>query len=367
MQVIYIAGSTYTQVIKNAVEEAEGLIVHSEINDETNLLKYVKSNLVNFESIDRIIIDLSVCKNTSEEILMALEMIRTMYDELRIIVFAPYEATGSELLVKCFNMGIWNIINTDDFKKIREEIYLCVTEGKKYKDAVIYKEEKTEITIKHEIKKTVNNLLIGVAGSEHRIGTTHASIMLANFFRHKGFMVALVEMNNSGAYECIRTDFDEKSYEEGYFTLNGIDFYGAGSQKKLFEIQERSYNFIILDCGAYTEMDQLVFHNCKEKIIVAGSKPWEIVNVNTIFDMVETETLKKYIFYFNFALEREYQEIRKGMSITSKVYFLNTDNDPFSSYGVPDAEQVFKEYLPEPVQEEKKGFLRKGFLKGKKS
>lgn len=371
MQIVYITGSTYSQVIKKAaedvLEDGKDIVLMTEISDEVDLRKYIKNNIVNLDGVDKIIIDFSVCKNTDEEILEGLEMLRTVYDELQIIVFAPYLITGNELLRKCFNMGIWNIVNTDDFKEIRDEIMYCLSVGKKYKDAAIYKDAKPEMSIKHEIKKTVNNHTVGVAGTQARIGTTHTSVMLANFFRKKGFMVALVEMNNSQAFEAVRDGFEEKKYEEGYFTLGGVDFYENANEKTLFEIMERSYNFIIMDFGEYEKCDLLTFHKCNQKMIVAGSKPWEIESVNKVFEIAEQEVLKNYIFYFNFSLEREQQDIRNGMSVIKNVHFLNIENDPFSSYGIPDAEEVFAEFLPEQIPEEKKGILKRGLLKkGKK-
>lgn len=362
--IVYITGSTYGQVIKNTVEATEELVVQTEIAEEVDILTYVRNNLVNFESIEKIIIDISVCKNSHEEILKALEMIRTLYDELRIIVFAPYMETGTEFLANCFHIGIMNIINTNDFKIIKEELLECIKNGKKYKDASVYKNIKPDrLTIKHEIKKMVNNHLIGVAGTQNRIGTTHFSIMLANFFRKKGFMVALLEMNASEDFESILEEFGEREFEEGYFTLNGVNFYKNVVLDKLHQIEAGAYNFIIIDFGTYENCDLVTFHRCHEKMIIGGSKPWELKNVNNIFNMAGMEVLKEYIFYFNFSLPKDQADIRTAMLEFQKVHFLNIDNDPFYAYQIPDAEKVFKEYLPDKVQEEKKGFFRKKGIK----
>lgn len=359
--IVYITGSTYFQIIKNTVEDTKELVMQTEISEEVDFYKYVKNNIAKLDGIEKLIIDFSVCQNTNEEIVKALEMLRSLYDSLRIIVFAPYLETGSELLMQCFTMGILNIINTDDFNEIRKELEICIKEGKKFKDAVKYKEIKAEkLDIKHEIKKTVNNHLIGVAGSEHRIGTTHTAFLLANFFRKKGFMVALMEMNGSGAFDCIREGFEEKEFGEGYFTLNGIDLYKNADVKKLGQAMEKSYNFILMDFGEYEKCDLVTLHKCSEKIIVSGSKPWEIESVNRIFEMEEQEVIKNYIFYFNFSLEREQDDIRKGMSIIKNVHFLDINNDLFSLESVlSDAEEVFAEYLPEKAEEEKKGLFHK--------
>lgn len=367
--IFYITGSTYFQVIKTTVENNGELSMQAEVSDEVDFYKYVKNNITKLDGVEKLIVDFSVCQNTNEEIVKALEMLRSLYDNLRIIVFAPYLETGSELLMQCFNMGILNIINTDDFNEIRKELEECIENGKKFKDALKYKELKAEkLELKHEIKRTVNNHLIGVTGSEHRIGTTHTSFLLANFFRKKGFMVALMEMNLSCAFECIQDGFEEKEFEGGYFTLNGIDLYKRADVHKLGEVMEKSYNFIILDFGEYEKCDLVTFHKCSEKIIVAGAKPWEIASVNKIFEMEEQEIIKNYIFYFNYSLEREQEDIKKGMSVIKNVHFLTIENDLFSIDSVlPDAENVFAEYLPEKIEEEKKSMFARFGKKPKKS
>lgn len=359
--IVYITGSTYFQVIKNTVENTGELIMQTEISEEIDFYKYVKTNITKLDGAEKLIIDFSVCKNTDEEIVKALEMLRSLYDNLRIIIIAPYLETGSELLMQCFTLGILNIINTDDFNEICEELDECIKIGKKFKDAIKYKEAKTEkLDIKHEVKKTVNNHLIGIAGSEHRIGTTHTSFLLANFFRKKGFMVALLEMNDSKAFCCIQEGFEEKESEGGFFTLNGIDLYKDADIKKLGQVMEKSYNFILLDFGEYGNCDLVTLHKCSEKIIVSGSKPWEIESVNRVFEMEEQDVLKDYIFYFNFSLEREQDDIRKGMSIIKNVHFLDINNDLFSLEStLPDAKEVFASYLPEKQEEEKKGLFQK--------
>lgn len=366
---VYITGSTYFQIIKNTAESAGELAMQAEISEEIDFYKYIKGNIAKLDGAEKLIIDLSVCQNTDEEIVKALEMLRSLYDSLRIIVFAPYLETGSELLMQCFSMGILNIINTDDFNEIRKELEECLTAGKKFKDSVKYKELKAEkLDIKHEVKKTVNNHLVGIAGSEHRIGVTHTAFLLANFLRKKGFMVALLEMNRSGAFQSIQEGFEEKEHEDGHFTLNGIDIYKQADARKLGTVMEKAYNFILLDFGEYADSDLVTLHKCSEKIIVSGSKPWEIESVNRIFEMEEQEVLKEYIFYFNFSPEREQEDIRKGMSVIKNVHFLDIDNDLFSPESLlPDAEEVFQKYLPERIEEDRKTSFFKFGKKKKKT
>lgn len=363
--VTYFTGKTFKQVIHATIEECDELIYNPVIDDYQDYYKYVKQNISSMNQIDSIIFDLSANTNTADETKAAFEMLRTMYDEIKIIVFAPYTETGDKLLTECLNMGITNIINTSDFKEIQTELRHCIREGKTYREAVKYKEQKMEkVSIKHAVKRNVDKHMIGIAGSEGNIGVTHNAIILANFFRKNGFMVAIAEMNRSGAFEAIRDSFDENMFTDGYFTMNGIDFYPSVDDERMEVIQSHSYNVIILDIGQYQENTKGMFERCEDRIIISGSRPWEMDAMNDVFSLASRDVLQKYIFAFNFTPEKDYEGIKSGMQELKNVYFLSTINDPFSSSDFSGAEEIFSYILPEEPVEEKKGIF--DFLKKKK-
>lgn len=361
--ITYFTGKTFKQVIQKTIEECDEMIYEPVIEDYQDYYKYIKQNINTMSQIDSVIFDLSVSSNTDDEIKTAFEMLRTMYDEVKIIVFAPYKETGDKLLTECLNMGITNIINTSDFNDIQNELIHCIREGKTYREAVKYKEPQ-KVEIKRAVKRTVDRHMIGIAGSEENIGVTHSAIVLANFFRKNGFMVAIAEMNQSGAFESIRDSFEENFFTDGYFTMNGIDFYPNVDDEKMEVIQSHSYNVIILDIGQYREDTKGMFERCDDRIIIAGAKPWEMENMNNVFALASRDVLQKYIFAFNFTPEKDYEGIRNGMQELKNVFFLSTANDPFSTSDFSGAEEIFSYILPEEPEKEKKNFLE--FFKKKK-
>ena len=88
-------------------------------------------------------------------------------------------------------------------------------------------------------------------------------------------MVALVEKNNSGAFETICSAFDEKTYEDGYYTLNGIDYYTDANDEKIQMVQEHPYNVILMDFGCLTEENKDAFERCEDRLLIAGERPWK--------------------------------------------------------------------------------------------
>lgn len=358
--VTYFTGSTFNQIIQGSIEEVDELVYQPKIEEDQDFLKFIKQNLNGLSGVDCLILDTSVCINTDAELLNALEMIRTMYDAIRIIVFAPYHETGNGFLTSCLNMGITNIINTDDFNLIRDELKYCVTKGKTYREAVKYKESHPEKVVVKHAKRAVNKRMIGIAGAESNIGTTHNTLVLANYFRKKGFMVAVAEVNDSGAFMAICEDFEESMFEDGYYTMNGIDFYPSADEEKLQSVQKKSYNVILLDFGAYGPDNKEAFERCEDKIIIAGSKSWELEAVNRIFANASKDVLMKYVFCFNFTQEKDYEVIRSGMGELESVHFLKYSDDPFSDCTFPDGDEIFMDILPEkPQEEQKKGIFAK--------
>lgn len=367
--ITYFTGSTYNQVIQSSIVETEELVYEPQIEEDQDFNKYIKQNLMNLTGIDCLILDTSVCINTDEELLSALEMIRTMYDTIRLVIFAPYKVTGDKFLTSCLAMGITNIINTDDFNEIRDQLKYCMQKGMTYRDAVKYKESHPDKVIVKHVRRTVNKRMIGIAGAESNIGVTHSAIVLANYFRKKGFMVALAEVNDSGAFKEICEDFEESMFDDGYYTMNGVDFYPdmihqdtetKMDEEKMQVLQTRSYNVIILDFGVYSGQNREAFERCEDKIIIAGSKSWELKAVNRIFANASKDVLLKYVFCFNFTIQREYEAIRKGMGELQSVHFLKYSEDPFMESDFPDGDEIFADILPEePEEEEKKGIMSK--------
>lgn len=357
---IYFTGSTFNQVIHDTIESMDEMIVDPHVEDHQDFYKYIKQNIASLQGMDQLVIDCTAVLNTDEELLAAFEMIRTMYDGIRIIIFAPDYKPGSPFLKKCFEMGILNIITTGDYKILQDELVYCIKKGMSYRDAAKYKDSVPEkISVKHT-RKTVMKRMIGIAGTCENIGVTHNAIVLANFFRQKGYMVALVEKNNSGAFETICSAFDEKTYEDGYYTLNGIDYYTDANDEKIQMVQEHPYNVILMDFGCLTEENKDAFERCEDRLLIAGARPWEMEDTNRIFPLASRDVLAKYVFCFNFVPTSEQEAIRDGMGTLDNVHFLTYTERPFEQADFSDAAHIFAEILPEEVDvKEKTGILKK--------
>lgn len=361
--IFYFASQTYQQVISTAIKESDMVLVGQECKNDLFFLKYVKEKQNVFTTLDFIVLDINACEDTDEELLEALDILKIVNDGMRIIILAANRYAGDFFLTKCFQMGIYDLISTDDFLIVKQELIYSLTIGKKYGDSLQYKEEHPEekTIIKEEIKQTVNKVMIAVAGASRRIGVTHNCIILANFLRKKGYMVAIVELSGASHFKNIQDFYDERMLDGQYFSMKGVDFYPSADLDKLSSVLGKTYNFIIADFGLYETCDLVTYNKAEVRMLVCGSKPWEIGDVNSIFAKADEETLKGYYFCFSFTSKGYEKEIQEGMSgiDNNNIFFMPYSDNPFKTYDFHGAENILKDYLAIKVPKPKKGFFKK--------
>lgn len=363
MVTYYIASTIYNQIISQTIQETGFMVDGNEIGENVYLLNFVKKNFTRFSSIDELVIDLSALKDIDAEIIEALEILKVNFDHIKIIILAANRYSGDELLTQCFQMAIYNLIVTEDYLEIRNELIQCLEVGKNYKEALKYKEKAVNqetVVVKTEVKQVVSKVLIGLAGAGPGQGCTHNSIVLANFLRKKGYMVAIAEMNSSKAFANIQEAYELQLFDDRYFSMEGIDYYPATTAETLGSILGKTYNFILCDFGAYIEADRVSYGKCDVHIIVAGTKPWELPAIDNVFSNVEAEALRAYHFCFNLVPQLQQSDVKAGMCELSNVYFLNYTEDPFKENNFVGAEEILKTYLPVlAVPEKKRGLFKK--------
>lgn len=364
MIAFYIASTTYQEVISRAVKDADMILDGSECSNDFYFAKYMKLHMVDVTNVDVLLLDISALKDTDEEILDALDALRLINFETRIIILAANRMAGDDFLGKCFQMSIYDLIVTDDFLEIKNELDICLKQGKQYKDAVHFKDKAAtaaeQIIIKTEIKQTVNKVMIAVAGIQPRVGVTHNSIVLANFLRKKGYMIAVVELSDNQSFEHIREACDEKLIEDSFYSMAGVDFYPNSNADKLGSVLGKSYNFVIGDFGTYQDTDKVTFNKADVRIMISGSKPWEYRYMDELFRSSDSETLQQYHYCFNFTDEKDRGDIRRGMDILDKVYFLAYQPDPFSSGDFSGADKILEKYMPVRISSTaKRGFFKR--------
>jgi hypothetical protein len=353
--VYYMCSNKNHQVILSTLKENGVLIIDSFVHDHISFKKFVKSNITQL-SVEILIFDISAFDDSDDDILSAIQMIRTMYENTKIIIIAHNRIAGNKLLADIFSLGILNIIATYDFLQIKTELNTCLNEGKTFKEALVFKDIKDEILSNTVIElKTASKVSIAIIGVQRRIGVTHNAIILATTIRKMGYMVAIVEMNNSSDFQKIRASYDTKMHDN-YFVLDGVDYYPDATKDTLKYIKsEKSYNFIVLDYGDYREQDISEVVKSNVKIAICGSKVWEYQNITELISLYDDETLKNIFFGFIFTDKKNEKSIKKEMHIPTgknkkeslNTFFIPYAPDTFNTYIFPNINIILKDYLPE--------------------
>ena len=367
--VYYITSPAYQAIITSVLHESEQIIAGGDNISEIYLNKYIKEQINSLSGVDIMIIDLSCALDLDTEIISSLETIKVMYGQMRIILLAASMQPGNDLLIKCVQMGIYDIITATDFVEIKDELVKCVLEGKQYRDALRYlkpgEDDKSvgkQVRIKQ--KQNANRVMIGFAGSQERVGTTHNAIVTANTLRRSGYMVALLEMSSHPVFRDIKESYDEESEDALHFSVNGIDYYPSVQASEVNSIMAKAYNFLVMDFGTFDTMDEITFNKCEVPVIVAGSKPWELDAVNKLFAKTVHENLVRYNFLFNFTDDKYRDDIKSGMAELKKVFFASITVDPFTAVEAGMCEQLCGDYFDKDEQPSKK--KRRLFARWKK-
>ena len=360
--VYYISSPKYQPMIQKILAETEQLCTGNQTGEDIYLKKFVKENMMLFEQLDILLIDLTALQDTDAEILQVIDGIRVMDYRVRFIFLAPYKKEGDSFLKECFYAGIYDLIITDEYLQMSEQLALCITEGMRYKDALRFRDAASTEEMKTE-SLAVQKILVGVAGAGPRMGSTHNSIVLANFLRENKQMVAIMEMNASGAFEALCDARKAKVFPEGYFTINGVDYYPACTRERVATVSGKLYNFILLDFGSYYEADRVQFNKCDVRILFSGTKPWELGALEELFEEQEEDVLKKYHFCFLGTSSGKLQkEIIEHMEPLSNVWFPEYTEEPVESSHFPEGREIFKMYLntePKEAGTKKKGFFKR--------
>ena len=175
-------------------------------------------------------------------------------------------------------------------------------------------------------------------------------------------MTAVLEYAQRPALQSVCEATGASFYNEGYFSLKGVDYYPECDRERLTAVAGRLYDYIIMDFGNYADADQILFNKCDVRIIISGSKPWELANLEEVFRSQEEKVLKKYHFCFLGTTNNRLQkEIIKHMEPLENIYFLEYNEDPLACDHFPEGFEILRDYLG-PVKKEKK---KKSFF-GKK-
>lgn len=151
-----------------------------------------------------------------------------------------------------------------------------------------------------------SNIMIGITGTERKVGTTSAAIHLACYLSGQGASVIYTEANKHGHLDEIASAISF-TREDDHYVNNKVLYYTDSK----FD-QSAGANFIIFDMGGIEEDKQrigkILNDIMNEIIIVAGCKPYEQEALNQALTTIGNKNIG---IMFNLASKAEIDRLQK--------------------------------------------------------
>lgn len=317
-------------------------------NGIESLKRFAIKETINLNNYKHIIIDIDSTKESEDDIVQSISAIKSMYN-IRVIILALGHEEGDRLLSKIFNEGVYNFVNAKTNFEQKEQLKNCLTgEGNQYKDAIRYRQKiednkKNKVIIKKEYKTLKQFVSIAVAGTEKHIGVTTQAILITMFLKSLNMNVCYIcgneknEIKNIGKLKGVE-------FKDGMYTYKGIDLY---SNTNKIDAMKYGYDFYIYDYGIFNDKTMDNFLSKDVKIIVAGTKTWEIDDTFRVLS--ELEQVKDINYIFNFSSDEEKIRFKNDLKkYVKNLYFSNITTDTWNEdINSNIYHEVFKDYIAE--------------------
>ena len=344
---IYISTLEKENIIEDVCQTNNILVLKGIVKKDFNFALY--SSLQNeFENIDYIVINIDSLKNnTAEEILDGIKRLQLFYS-MKIIIMCNMENEINQNMVSILinELKIYSIITKTEDEEIKKELNKFINEKVEYKDI--------------SFLNIQDQLNIGILGTKSGIGTTTQSIAITKYFNKKAnsSQACYIERMQSTIINSFISNYKLK------LKNNGISFQNVD----MYKSKPRGYKQNVFDFGNISECENIKeFLQCDIKIIITGSKIWQVEYLYRVFEVIEQNNNGKIFFIFNSTPEEQEKEIQKSMGKYKKnTYFAKEIKSPFSEK--IDNEEIYSEMfnMLQIKENEKINNKSKKFLKWRK-
>jgi hypothetical protein len=325
---------------------------------QNNLKKLVIGSAADFSYASRFVIDLSGLKDTSDEIVEAVSAFKTIYADTRVIVIADREPENSPLFTRLTGLGVYDIVTDLDGDALKK----CLTVGMSREEA-----EKPDVTSRttaetpapepaavpapsparekiranRDFKKHKQFVTVAVCGTEPHIGATQHALLMTKFLCCVGFRACYLEANDRRNILYLSRAYSVNANErKRLLQFEGVDMY---FDFKLPEIVNGGYDFLIFDFGRFGELEPASFLTKDIKLVVGGTKAWEMPAYTPVF--AATEGCRDVQFIMNHAPPGEKDGIRSLMG-GYKTHFSDYAPYPFTTGANSDMyKEIFRDFL----------------------
>lgn len=178
---------------------------------------------------------------------------------------------------------------------------------------------------------------VSVAGTQNRIGTTTQALQMCLYLNFLGYKVCYIEYNKTELLQCLKKIlYDDIKDNGNYITYKGIDMYYSLSREEECYF---TYDYVVYDYGNISDKMEEKFLLNDVCILVAGTKPQEILSLLLVIDHYNNKNIKVLLsFTSKLALEK----INELMSSVINKYYRLPYTDEYFTYCV-DNTQIYND------------------------
>lgn len=190
----------------------------------------------------------------------------------------------------------------------------------------------------HKSEESSQVLTIAVAGAQPRIGVTHFALRLCNYYISQRNKCLYVEENESGCVRRIKNCYEEVKVTDGIFKMKRIPMLVHRQE----EFPPEDYQVVIRDFGFLTQDNLKAYLESKVKLLMLGSKDWELEAAEQALTLVAE--YKDISFLFNFTNGQQFQRAVGSMGHRN-CFRIPYEPDPYSHITGRNGLELFKELL----------------------
>lgn len=217
--------------------------------------------------------------------------------------------------------------------------------------------------IKANNVKNTSMTTIGIAGAGPGAGATHMTIAFASKLCTAGYKVAVLEDDFKDAYKDMAEELG-CPVNNGRFSYMGVDYYCYDKPRKLAGINQRSYDYLIVDMGNYEDCDKDFFALSNFRLIISTARPWKSTALyDHVISRADEDILTTYQYLFLYSAgDKEFQKTcLAAMDPIDSIVFTGFIPDPFKNVDFPEINEILGS---EVVAEETGAPKRTGFFGG---
>ena len=263
--ILYLSSTQHTNLLDftGFYEPDSGMPIKKMVGNFM-LKQFVVYDMRNFAHFTDVVLDRPAFGDTDEEFAQAVEEFLTMYTA-RVTVICEGLSPSDSLFQALLDSGVGNIVCDTEIREIQKEIKECLSvQGM---TRYMPKERPDRAGGQEHYHFECKNIIIAVAGSQSRIGTTTTAVGLSAWLAHVGASVCYVEANPGSHLVDLARGY-EMEQEAGGWKFEGVLY--------RYDEPRGDVNFLVYDIGnGYTDRRELL-EQAEIKLLVCGTKPYEL-------------------------------------------------------------------------------------------